>query len=100
MTIKIAQRVSTAAWLIALAGCITACQGTPFRGTTSTLVDLTHPFDTETIYWPTEDGFKLHVEAAGLTDAVEQKQAQLLSQFGELSHLQFLEVRWISYLIQ
>jgi len=69
MTTKIAQRVATAAWLIVLAGCITACQGTPFRGTTSTLVDLTHPFDTETIYWPTEDGFKLYVEAAGLTDA-------------------------------
>ncbi len=69
MTIKIAQRVSTAAWLIALAGCITACQGTPFRGTMSTLVDLSHPFDADTIYWPKEDGFTLHVEAAGLTDA-------------------------------
>jgi hypothetical protein len=38
--------------------------------------------------------------AAGLTDAIEQKQAQLLGQFGELSHLQLPEIRRIGYLIQ
>ena len=27
-------------------------------------VDLTHPFDKTTIYWPTEDGFQLSVENA------------------------------------
>jgi kynurenine formamidase len=32
------------------------------------LIDLTHPFDAETIYWPTEAGFKLEREAAGVTD--------------------------------
>jgi kynurenine formamidase len=32
------------------------------------LIDLTHPFDAETIYWPTEEGFKLIPEAAGVTD--------------------------------
>jgi kynurenine formamidase len=32
------------------------------------LVDLTHPFDKSTIYWPTEDGFKLIREAAGFTE--------------------------------
>ncbi len=32
------------------------------------LVDLTHSFDEHTIYWPTEDGFKLIREAAGFTD--------------------------------
>ncbi len=32
------------------------------------LVDLTHPFDEQTIYWPTEDGFKLIREAAGVTE--------------------------------
>ncbi len=32
------------------------------------LVDLTHPFDAETIYWPTEEGFKLIAEKAGVTD--------------------------------
>ena len=32
------------------------------------LIDLTHPFDEQTIYWPTEDGFKLMPEAAGVTE--------------------------------
>jgi len=32
------------------------------------LIDLTHPFDAETIYWPTEEGFKLIPESAGITD--------------------------------
>jgi kynurenine formamidase len=30
--------------------------------------DLTHSFDKQTIYWPTEDGFKLIRESAGVTD--------------------------------
>jgi kynurenine formamidase len=29
------------------------------------LVDLTHPFDADTIFWPTEDGFRLEPAAAG-----------------------------------
>jgi kynurenine formamidase len=32
------------------------------------VLDLTHPFDESTIYWPTEDGFKLIREAAGITE--------------------------------
>lgn len=32
------------------------------------LVDLTHPFDADTIYWPTEEGFVLESEHAGMTD--------------------------------
>lgn len=32
------------------------------------LLDLTHSFDESTIYWPTEDGFKLIREAAGITE--------------------------------
>lgn len=32
------------------------------------LIDLTHPFDGETIYWPTEEGFKLVSEADGVTE--------------------------------
>jgi kynurenine formamidase len=32
------------------------------------MIDLTHPFDAQTIYWPTEEGFKLIPEAAGITD--------------------------------
>jgi kynurenine formamidase len=31
------------------------------------LVDLTHPFDEQTIYWPTESGFKLQKGPAGKT---------------------------------
>jgi kynurenine formamidase len=32
------------------------------------MIDLTHGFDAETIYWPTEDGFKLIPETAGVTE--------------------------------
>ncbi len=32
------------------------------------LIDLTHSFDEETIYWPTEPGFKLEPESTGVTD--------------------------------
>src|SRR3990172_698491 len=33
------------------------------------VVDLTHPFDAETITWPTEEGFVLERRAAGTTEA-------------------------------
>ncbi|NNF58149.1 MAG: cyclase family protein [Rhodothermaceae bacterium] len=33
-----------------------------------TLVDLSHAYDAETIYWPTEDGFVLEEGFAGITD--------------------------------
>ena len=32
------------------------------------LVDLTHNYSTETIYWPTEEGFKLDTEFDGMTE--------------------------------
>src|SRR5436190_1989556 len=33
------------------------------------IIDLSHPFDAQTIYWPTEaEGFKLEPEMAGVTD--------------------------------
>lgn len=32
------------------------------------IVDLSHPFDEQTIYWPTEEGFKLEKENDGVTD--------------------------------
>ena len=32
------------------------------------LVDLTHPFDADTIYWPTEEGFVLEKESEGVTE--------------------------------
>jgi kynurenine formamidase len=31
------------------------------------LVDLSHPFDAQTLYWPTEEGFVLEKETAGKT---------------------------------
>jgi len=34
----------------------------------ATLIDLTHPFDADTIFWPTEAGFALEPRAAGRTD--------------------------------
>jgi kynurenine formamidase len=33
------------------------------------LVDLTHPFDADTVYWPTEEGFVHERGTAGTTDA-------------------------------
>jgi kynurenine formamidase len=32
------------------------------------IVDLSHPFDAQTVYWPTEEGFKLEKEHDGVTD--------------------------------
>ena len=37
---------------------------TPFRR----LIDLTHSFSDQTIYWPTEEGFRLRVQAEGVTE--------------------------------
>ena len=33
-----------------------------------TVVDLSHPYDESTVYWPTADGFELEVDFAGTTD--------------------------------
>ena len=32
------------------------------------LVDLSHPFDATTVYWPTAEGFKLNTDFEGMTD--------------------------------
>src|SRR5262252_1826555 len=32
------------------------------------IIDLSHSFDAQTIYWPTEEGFKLEKEQDGVTD--------------------------------
>src|SRR5688572_2553355 len=32
------------------------------------LIDLTHSFSDQTIYWPTEEGFRLRVQAEGVTE--------------------------------
>ena len=51
---------------------IAGCGGTfPSRDWTrpqNRVVDLTHAFDSETVYWPTEEGFVLERGTAGVTD--------------------------------
>jgi len=37
-------------------------------GAARTLIDLTHSFSSESIYWPTADGFSLRVDAEGVTE--------------------------------
>lgn len=32
------------------------------------IVDLTHPFSSDSIYWPTEEGFNLRINAEGVTE--------------------------------
>jgi len=34
----------------------------------SRIMDLSHPYDADTIFWPTEDGFKLEKEQDGIND--------------------------------
>jgi kynurenine formamidase len=58
--------VGRAAALAALALGLACASAGPER---ERLVDLTHPFDAETIYWPTEEGFVLEREKTGVTDA-------------------------------
>ncbi|WP_348674018.1 cyclase family protein [uncultured Abyssibacter sp.] len=33
------------------------------------IVDLTHAYDEQTIYWPTASGFELHIDSRGMSDA-------------------------------
>ena len=35
---------------------------------TDVVVDLSHPYDADTIFWPTEDGFQLVKEQDGIND--------------------------------
>ena len=58
---------------------------------------IEHVVDSDRELDDTETGAQV---ATGLTDAIEQKQAQLIGQFGELSHLQLPEIRRIGDLIQ
>jgi kynurenine formamidase len=45
-----------------------ACAKAKTEFPTGKVIDLSHSFDTQTIYWPTEEGFKLDPEQAGVTD--------------------------------
>ena len=48
--------------LLLLAACRTAAT------TAERVVDLSHPYDEETVYWPTAEGFRLHVDSHGWND--------------------------------
>ena len=48
-----------------LSGCAAPADPGPLAGR---LVDLTHPFDDQTIYWPTASGFELEIDSRGPTD--------------------------------
>jgi kynurenine formamidase len=47
----------------------TAAAHEPVATALGPAVDLTHPFDADTIYWPTEEGFVLERGSAGRTEA-------------------------------
>jgi kynurenine formamidase len=51
--------------------CIAACSSPPTGVSfpTGELVDLSHTYDSQTIYWPTAEGFQLRRDAAGVTPA-------------------------------
>lgn len=65
-------------WLLVLAFPLAACQSPPAPMPPATpttaafpsgaLVDLSHAYDAETVYWPTAEGFKLEKDFAGVTD--------------------------------
>lgn len=55
--------LTTAVWLLVAANL------TAQESSRESSIDLTHPFDEHTIYWPTENGFKLLRGPAGVTEA-------------------------------
>ena len=57
--------------LVVLAGCELAAEPAPaptLAFPEGRLVDLTHAYDSSTVYWPTADGFSLEVDFQGMTD--------------------------------
>ncbi len=55
----------TATLLLHLLSCAAAAAA---ADTERRIVDLTHAYDTSTVYWPTAPGFELTVDADGITD--------------------------------
>jgi len=54
-------------FLLSLCFLINACTRPATNFPAGKIVDLSHPFDAQTVYWPTEEGFKLEKEQDGLT---------------------------------
>jgi kynurenine formamidase len=59
-------RISIACALVLVVS--STCNVAPAEPSEVTIIDLTHRFDESTIYWPTEDGFKLLRGPAGVTE--------------------------------
>ena len=64
MKLKIIRGTSSRSYLI----CLLLLVGFGAQSYGETLVDLTHSFDAQTIYWPTEKGFVLQKGQAGFTE--------------------------------
>ncbi|MCB0530923.1 MAG: cyclase family protein [Lewinellaceae bacterium] len=57
-------------FLIVAAGCErSGLQPKAFQFPDGQWIDLTHPFDENTVYWPTAEGFRLDTVFAGITDS-------------------------------
>ena len=54
--------------LLAMVGCAGSVATRQGPWPPTRIVDLTHAFDSETVYWPTEEGFVLERGTAGVTD--------------------------------
>src|SRR5262245_21635003 len=54
-----------------LTTCVAACSNSPTTVgfPAGEIVDLSHTYDSQTIYWPTAEGFQLRRDAAGVTPA-------------------------------
>ena len=55
-------------WFLILLGCVgNACSKPAAEFPAGKIIDLSHPFNAQTIYWPTEDGFKFEKGPDGIT---------------------------------
>jgi kynurenine formamidase len=54
--------------LLSLCCLISACTRPANNFPAGRIIDLSHPFDAQTIYWPTEEGFRLEKEHEGVTE--------------------------------
>ena len=54
--------------IVAVVLLITACQNQEERSIKGKWIDLTHSFDSQTIYWPTAESFQLDTVSEGITD--------------------------------
>lgn len=61
-------RSACAACVVVVAASIASATTNAASFPDGTIVDLSYAYDAETIYWPTEDGFVLESEHAGVTD--------------------------------